>query len=210
LDKRDETSKDITEEKAVKDSDELTSIDSPETRFDSLKTQYDQLSEDWRHFNNILWGIPAVAVSIMAGIIVVAYQPELDGWPRFVSLTIGALFLFALTIEVIKKRVHLNAISDLLNELQGPKGLKLKPDFNFPVGLSEDVEDYWAKKHDPLKKEEAEVPRYDLLFYSLRRSSARGFLAYVTFIATIAVGILAVIALTGIIIHCYNFPLPCE
>jgi hypothetical protein len=39
----------------------------------------------------------------MAGIIVVAYRPELAGWPRFVSLAIGSLFLFGLTIEVIKK-----------------------------------------------------------------------------------------------------------
>lgn len=44
--------------------------------FDSLKTQYDKLSEDWRQSNNILWGIPSVAVSIMVGIIVVAYQPQ--------------------------------------------------------------------------------------------------------------------------------------
>jgi hypothetical protein len=68
-----------------------------------MKTQYGKLSEDWRQFNTILSGIPTVAVSIMAGIIIVAYQPGLAGWPRFVSLAIGSLFLFALTIEVVKK-----------------------------------------------------------------------------------------------------------
>jgi len=221
LDERNETNKDIMKENTVKESDESTYND-------SLKIQYEQLSEDWRHFNNILWGIPAVAVSIMAGIILVSYQSALAGVPRFVSLTIGALFLFALTIEVIKKRVHLNAISDILDKLQGPTALKLKPNFNFPVGLANDVEEYWPKKGESLKKEdfnwfiywlrrrkgepfkkEDVEPTKDWLFYWLRRSSARRFLAYVTFSAAIAVSILAVITLTGVIIHCYNYPMPC-
>ena len=48
---------------------------------EGIKIQYDKLDEDWRQFNTILWGIPAVAISIMAGIIVVVYNQELEGWP---------------------------------------------------------------------------------------------------------------------------------
>jgi hypothetical protein len=145
---------------------------------DLMKIQYAKLAEDWRQFNTILWGIPAIAVSIMAGIIVVAYQPGLAGWPRFVSLAIGSLFLFALTIEVIKKRVHMNAISDILKELQGPNGLNLKCDFIFPVGISGDVENYWKVKRERHKKELKEYlnkPNEDWLFrsYELLRSDKR-------------------------------------
>jgi hypothetical protein len=67
------------------------------------RTQCDKFANDWRHINTIIWGIPAVAVTIMAGIIVAAYSKELDGWPRIVLLGVGALFLFALTVEVVKK-----------------------------------------------------------------------------------------------------------
>ena len=163
-----------------------------------MKTQYVKLSEDWRQFNTILWGIPAIAVSIMAGIILVAYQPGLAGWPRFVSLAIGSLFLFALTIEVIKKRVHMNAISDILKELQGPNGLNLERDFIFPVGISDDVEDYWDDKrerHEIELKEDVNEPTTDWLFRRLRRKLARRYLAFVIFFATVAVAILAVIEL---------------
>ena len=84
---------------------------------DAIKIQYNKLAEDWRQFDTILWGIPTVAVfnygghycrCISAGIIRLA--------EHFVSLVIGSLFLFGLTIEVMKKRVHMNAISDILKE----------------------------------------------------------------------------------------------
>lgn len=67
------------------------------------KIQYDKLANDWRHINTMIWGVPAVAISIMTGIILAAYTKELEGWPRIISLGFGALLLFALTVEVIKK-----------------------------------------------------------------------------------------------------------
>jgi hypothetical protein len=94
-------------------------------RDETLKTQYDRLSEDWRHFNNLLWGIPSVAVSILAGIIVAAYQPSLAGWPRIALLVAGCLFLFAITYEVVKKRLLMNVVSNRLARLQGPRPLGL-------------------------------------------------------------------------------------
>jgi hypothetical protein len=62
---------------------------------------YNRLVQDWREFNDLLWKIPSVAVSIMAGIVVAAYQPYLTGSPRIISLAIGSLFLLALSLEVI-------------------------------------------------------------------------------------------------------------
>jgi hypothetical protein len=79
----------------------------------------------------------------MTGIIVVAYQPGLEGWPRFVSLAVGSIFLFALTLEAVKKRLLMDIISDRLKKLQGAQGLKLA-DFEFSTDPS-DVEDSWRK-----------------------------------------------------------------
>ena len=79
-----------------------------------MKIQYSKLSDDWRHFNNIIWGVPSVAVAIMTGVILAPYNPDLQGWPRITYLGVGSLFLFALTIELVKKRLHMNAISFLL------------------------------------------------------------------------------------------------
>jgi hypothetical protein len=39
----------------------------------------------------------------MTGVIVATYSPYLEGWPRIAALGVGSLFLFALTIEIIKK-----------------------------------------------------------------------------------------------------------
>jgi hypothetical protein len=71
---------------------------------DAIKTQYDKLTEDWRYFNNLIWGVPSVAIAIMTGILIGAYSLSGGSWERIASLGIGSLFLFALTIEVIKKR----------------------------------------------------------------------------------------------------------
>ena len=49
--------------------------DSCKDKPDVLKIQYNKLAEDWRYFNTLLWGIPSVAIAIMAGIII-ASLPE--------------------------------------------------------------------------------------------------------------------------------------
>ncbi|HEY7079671.1 MAG TPA: hypothetical protein VH500_08220 [Nitrososphaeraceae archaeon] len=160
---------------------------------DAKTSQYNKLSEDWRQFNSILWGIPTIAVAIMGGVVVAAFQPGLLGWPRFVLLVVGSFFLFALTIETIKKRVHMDTISDVLNELQGKNGFQLEDDFMFPVGLHKDVETYWDKKCK--RHPGVERPPEDWLLRRLKHRGARRWLAYVTFSASIAVAILAVIVL---------------
>jgi hypothetical protein len=43
-------------------------------RIDALKKQYDKLTEDWRYFNNLIWAVPTVAIAIMTGIMIGAYQ----------------------------------------------------------------------------------------------------------------------------------------
>ena len=50
---------------------------------DTLKMQYDALTNNWRHFNTIIWGVPAVAVAIMSGILVGAYSKDINNWPAY-------------------------------------------------------------------------------------------------------------------------------
>jgi hypothetical protein len=79
--------------------------------FDRLRTQYDILANHWRHFNTIIWGVPTIAITIMSGILIGAYSSHLNGWPLVITLGIGSLMLFSLTIELVKKRYHMNVIS---------------------------------------------------------------------------------------------------
>ena len=143
------------------------------------RTQYDKLANDWRHINTIIWGIPAVAVTIMAGIIVAAYSKELDGWPRIVLLGVGALFLFALTVEIVKKRLLMNAISARLQYLERD------PKIEFPSS-TDDLISY--VKENIEKNPDRRDPVYRLFV----RSYARQYLAVVIFIAAILISILTV------------------
>lgn len=156
---------------------------------DALKQQYDKLTEDWRHFNNLIWAVPTVAIAVMTGIMIGAYQNLNQGtWERIASLSIGSFFLLALTIEVVKKRHHMNVISSLLNDLQ--EELKLKKKFQFPLGISGDIDNYIDKKRNDEGVEFADY-KYDPLFKFFAKSYARKFLTYVIFSGAIILAILA-------------------
>ena len=174
---------------------------------DLMKTQYSKLSDDWRHFNTIIWGVPSVAIAIMTGVILVAYNPDLEGWPRITTLSVGSLFLLALTIELVKKRLHMNAISYLSREIQVELGIP--KDLRFPLGTkSLEIEDSinnsinrsvergdaspdYANK-DPYAKERP-LDYKDPLFKLFQKKYARTYLTYVTFVAAVAVALLSVI-----------------
>ena len=57
------------------------------TRF-NVDIQYNRFAEDWRHVNTIIWQLPSIAISIMGGIVAVAYN-LLEGWPRIMLLSTG-------------------------------------------------------------------------------------------------------------------------
>jgi hypothetical protein len=192
-----------------KEDNEYVKIDTPEGNSndtllaDSIRIQYSKLSEDWRQFNNILWGIPSVAVSIMVGIIAVAYQPGLAGWPRFVALAIGSLFLFALALEVAKKRLHMILAEDVLTEIQNSKIMGLG-EFKLSWGKAYD---YW----DTIK-DSSRHAHEDGLFRSILKHKlhAPTYLLWIIYLAAISVGILAVLHLVSIIAEQFEFSLPFE
>jgi len=150
------------------------------------QTQYDRLSEDWRHVNNIMWGIPSIAVSIFTGIIVAAYQPDLAGWPRITALGVGSIFLFSITVEIIKKRLLMSAISARLYKLEKNSSEAFPSD---TIGLRKEVDNHI--KEIKIKNPKATNPDdKDPIYLLFRPSYARQYLGHVVFAAAIVTSIL--------------------
>jgi hypothetical protein len=155
-----------------------------------MKIQYEKLANDWRAFNNLIWAVPTVAVAIMSGMLVAAYHEEFSVFPqvRIAILSLGSLFLFALTIEVIKKRFHMNVITYLLQDIEA-EGFGLEEKFRFPLG-TKGIDEYieGKSKGDPKKKPD---DYSDPVFKFFKMSYARKYLTYVILIAAISLALLA-------------------
>ena len=81
--------------------------------------QYNQCSEDWRHYNGAIWQIPSVAVAIASAILAVAYQYDVqDLLPRTVILFFGGLILLSLTVALIKHRLFLDQRTEFLSNTE--------------------------------------------------------------------------------------------
>jgi hypothetical protein len=158
---------------------------------DDLKTQYNKLSEDWRQLNSMLWQIPSAAVSIVSAIVIVAFQQSLEGWPRFMLLAVSSLFLFALTLEVVKKALYMNVISNRLNNLQ-EELLKLKTD----TKADDDPKRfYFDPCPEEVQKLSDTLPKKNKSIYQKIHGLAlkgRQVLVWVIFLASISVAVLAV------------------
>jgi len=68
-------------------------------------TQYNQCSEDWRHYDRAIWQMPTVSITIASAILAVAYQYVQDLLPRAVILLFGGLILLSLTVALVKHRL---------------------------------------------------------------------------------------------------------
>jgi hypothetical protein len=97
--------------------------------------------------------------------------------------------------------------------------IKLKNLQESALRLSEDYELSWFDVYKKYWKNGKHTEPYKGLYknegrlfgFTMNRElHAPKFLLSTIFPAAIAVGILAGLALTGIIVHCYNYPLPCE
>jgi hypothetical protein len=141
----------------------------------TIQTEYERLADDWRQVHTVMWGIPNVAVAILAGIVVAAYQPQLEGWPRIVALTAGSILLFALSIEIVEKRVFMNAISARMYFME--KHNHLEP-FNIrKLEVTRELNRY--------NKEMKRHQETDLPYRLFRWSHAREALTWVVFIPAI-------------------------
>jgi hypothetical protein len=143
------------------------------------RTQYDRLAQDWRQIHTVVWGIPNVAVAILTGIVLAAYRPELEGWPHIIVLSAGSVLLFALTIEIVEKRIFMNAISARLYFME--KVSHLDP-FNIrKLDVTRELNKYNIEMGRELSRGlDSDIP-YNLF----RWSHAREGLTYVVFVSAI-------------------------
>jgi len=77
---------------------------------DFINAQYNRLAEDWRHFNNLIWQLPTVAITICSAIIGVVYSVLKDSewYSKVALLMIGVVFLSMILIELLKLRLFHN------------------------------------------------------------------------------------------------------
>jgi len=66
--------------------------------------QYNQLCDDWRSYNSIIWQIPAASGAVMAIFLASAYEYIDTFFTRALVLMLGSLLLLALTIALYKHR----------------------------------------------------------------------------------------------------------
>lgn len=77
---------------------------------DFMNAQYNRLAEDWRHFNNLIWQLPTIAITICSAIIGVSYSILKDSpwYSKVALLIIGVVLLSMILVELIKLRLFHN------------------------------------------------------------------------------------------------------
>ena len=159
----------------------------------NVDTQYNRFAEDWRHVNTIIWQLPSIAISIMGGIVAVAYN-FLEGWPRIMLLSTGSLFMFVLTIVVARQIVFANTRLRFLQYLEYKFHVII-----FPTGLHEDQSKIDVELSDMSREKLTFNPSGgDRIFKFLSGQSSRKWLTY-------SILILAIVLAGGAIIELYMY-----
>jgi hypothetical protein len=146
---------------------------------DARIKQYERLTEDWRFQHKLIWEIPTVGVTIMTGILAVSYT-QLNTWPRFILLSVGAILLFGLAIAVVKHRFGADYRSQYIEEFESKLGIPV-----FPLSTKEALE--------KMKKDNKYLTDSRIFRYIVEHNwSAELFLMRLTFLASIILIILAI------------------
>ena len=158
----------------------------------SDKEQYDRLSQDWRQIHNVIWGIPAVAISIITGVIIAAYNVQ--GWPRILVLGLGSIFLFSMTVEIVKKRLTMDAMSARMQRIERIGKSQLSygefPSKTIDLVIEQDKLTMEKREAEMRVNDEAKASKNregttDLPYIMFKLSHARTSLTYVLFAAAI-------------------------
>jgi hypothetical protein len=145
--------------------------------------QYQRLAEDWRFHHKLIWEIPAVAVTIMTGILVVSYS-QLESYPRLILLSIGAVLLFGFTVAAVKHRFGADYRSTYLEKTESELKIRV-----LPLRTEESIQ---RMEDDKKEKDDKKDSADDRLYSCLRKVSAEKFLIRLVFGATILMIVLAI------------------
>jgi hypothetical protein len=94
---------------------------------DSDSIEYNQISEDWRHRDNLTWQLPSVILVIGSALIVTAFGLDIDlrylNTVRVILLGLGALLAFSLTWALIQNLWYQVGSSQALINLLNNNGI---------------------------------------------------------------------------------------
>jgi len=137
---------------------EKGSIDISESK-DFINTQYNRLSEDWRHFSNLIWQLPTVAITICSAIVGVVYSVLKDSpWYSKVALLIfGIVFLSMILIELLKLRLFQNMRTEHLLYIE--MKMKKKDDDIQPIQTITTPKGIYFQHKNPIIIENEETKR---------------------------------------------------
>lgn len=86
--------------------------------FKGKEHEYEQLSEDWRHYDNLIWQTPTATIAIISGMLYVAYALN-NLMARRTMLVLTTLFTGVMCLALYKHRYFQNDRTNRLEELDG-------------------------------------------------------------------------------------------
>ena len=91
--------------------------------------EYNQISQDWRHRDNLTWQIPSIIVAIGGGLIAGAFGLKIDSRyiciVRPILLGFGALLAFCLTFALAQNLWYQVGSGEALIRIASGKGIRI-------------------------------------------------------------------------------------
>jgi hypothetical protein len=104
--------------------------------------QYNRASYDFRMFDQLMWQVPSVSITITSVVFAAAFGFIRNNYMIMgVVLILGGIFDFTLLIALTKYRLMQDVRARWMEDIENELGIK-----NIPV-YSKDAEEYLSKKH---------------------------------------------------------------
>lgn len=88
--------------------------------------EYDQISGDWRHRDNLTWQIPSVIVTIGGALIAAAFSLNLKPCIKSILLGFGAFLSFCLTFALAQNLWYQMGSGEALKKITSGQGNTIK------------------------------------------------------------------------------------
>jgi hypothetical protein len=99
-----------------------------EKNFENIRVVYEQYSENWRHYDDLIWQVQSIAVALNGFLITQVFGESLTKAAeiRAILMFVASFFTFILWIALIKHILHQGAQSHNIRELREQLGVKTK------------------------------------------------------------------------------------
>jgi hypothetical protein len=166
------------------------------------QAEYEQICEDWRHRDSMLWQSLAVAITLTGAVFVAAFNKDIEKpWMfRTILFLIDSLLNFVLLLKISKDHYYQLGSNDLLNMLESGK---LKNDHQINPDKCTDSFRIWkpSKSYFEQVKTSCKIPYFPLYEWLSGRSTFKWFFRILLF--------LIIISFASLCISFYHF-IGCE